>query len=245
MKIFFWLTCICGLFVNIVQADQGLTVAVAANFALPLEEIGTAFEKKSGVSLHTTVSSTGKLYVQIKNGAPYDLFFAADSLRPELLFQEGLGDMPVVYARGSSVLWTADKKFCGKKSWQQVVTTQGVKKIGIANPKTAPYGESAAKALQLAGLWNDSLSKMVFAGNVGQSAQYAAMGSVNMAFVAGSFTASAHGQKGYFWDIPEAEIVIQKACIVTRSVKKDMAAQFLSFLDSQEAKDILMRYQYQ
>ena len=245
MKIFFCLTFICILFANIVQAAESLTIAVAANFALPFADIGTAFEKKSGISVQATVSSTGKLYAQIKNGAPYDLFFAADSLRPELLFQEGLGSLPVVYARGLPVLWTADKKFCGKRSWQEAFTAQGVKKIGIANPKTAPYGESSAKALRLAGLWDESLSKMVFAGNVGQSAQYAYMGSVTMSFVAASFAVSSQGQKGCFWHIPEVETVIQKACIVTRSAKKDMAAQFLSFLDSLEAREILIRYQYQ
>lgn len=245
MKIFSCLTFICVFFAHIVQADESLTVAAAANFALPLAEIGTAFEKKSGISLQTTVSSTGKLYAQIKNGAPYDLFFAADSLRPELLFQEGRGSLPVVYARGLSVLWTADKKFCDKKSWQEAVTAPGVKKIGIANPKTAPYGGSVVKAMQRSGLWDDSLNKMVFAGNVGQSAQYAAMGSVSMSFAAGSFIASAHGQKGCFWHVPEAETVIQKVCIITRSIKKDMAAQFLSFLDSPESREILIRYQYQ
>jgi molybdate transport system substrate-binding protein len=213
-------------------------------FTIPLEEIGSEFEKESGISLRTTVSSTGKLFTQIKNGAPYDLFFAADSLRPELLFKEGLGSKPVVYARGQTVLWTADKALCEKGSWQKAVTAQGVGKIGIANPETAPYGEVAEQALQQAGLWGDVFRKLVFAGNVGQSAQYAAMGSVSMSFTAGSFTVSSHGQKGCFWSVPEADAVIQKACIIKRSEKKDTAEQFLAFLHSPEAREVLLRYKY-
>lgn len=232
------------LFGSLATAGESLTVAVAANFAIPLEEIGLEFEKESGISLQTTVSSTGKLFTQIKNGAPYDLFFAADSLRPELLFQEDLGSKPVVYARGQTVLWTTDKTLCKKGSWQEAVTAQGAGKIGIANPKTAPYGEAAEQALQLAGLWGDVFRKLVFAGNVGQSAQYASVGSVRMSFTAGSFTASSHGQKGCFWHVPEADAVIQKACIIKRSEKKDAAEQFLTFLHSPEAREVLRRYQY-
>lgn len=235
------------LLVNVaaVRAGEKLTVAVAANFALPMEEIGHEFKKETGVSLQTTISSTGTLYAQIKNGAPYDLFFAADSLRPELLFQQGLASEPFVYARGQAVLWTDKQELCTtKKSYQEALMAKGLKKIGIANPKTAPYGTVATDALRKTGLWNIVSDRLVYAGNVGQAFQYATMGTVSMSFTAGSLAASSQGKKGCYWPIPEAEQVTQKACIITKSTRIPSAEKFLNFLHSPQVQEILEKYGY-
>ena len=224
-------------------ADR-LTVAVAANFSLPMEEIAEEFQHASGISLQTTISSTGTLFAQIKNGAPYDLFFAADGRRPERLFQEGLAGEPQVYAQGQAILWTAEKDVCAAGSWQEAVSWENIKKIGIANPETAPYGTVAQKALLQAELWDDVSDKLVYAGNVGQSFQYATMGTVTMSFAATSLTLSKQGRKGCYWEMPEAEKVVQKACIISRSTKKEMAEQFLVFLQSPQVQAILKKYGY-
>ncbi len=235
-------------FVNgtIAHAGEVLTVAVAANFALPMEEIGREFKKESGVNLQTIVSSTGTLYAQIKNGAPYDLFFAADSQRPELLFHQGLAREPVVYARGRAVLWTAQNELCAtKKSYQEALMAKGIKKIGIANPKTAPYGTVATDALRETDLWNLVSDRIVYAGNVGQAFQYATMGTVTMSFTAASLAASSLGKKGCYWPIPEAEPVTQKACVITKSARRQSAENFLNFFHSARAQEILKKYVYE
>ncbi len=225
-------------------AAESLVVAVAANFALPMEEIGREFKEAKGITLQTTISSTGKLFAQIKNWAPYDLFLAADTARPELLFAEGLAGEPIVYAKGQAVLWSKNIELCTRKNWQDVLLDNKLKKIGIANPKTAPYGSVVKKALQQAGLWDKVAGKLVYAGNVGQSFQYAAMGTVAVSFTAASFTVSDQGQKGCFWPIPEADTVVQKACIISRSAKQDMAGEFLTFLQSPQVQKILNKYGY-
>ena len=225
-------------------AGESLTVALAANFALPMEEIAQEFQRESGIRLQTVISSTGRLYAQIKNGAPYDLFFAADELRPQLLFEEGLASEPVVYAGGRVVLWTAKKELCALTTWQEALSGGSVGKIGIANLETAPYGKMAAEAIREIGLWDDVSPRLVYAGNVGQSFQYAAIGSVRLAFVANSHIATVTGKNGCFWQVPQAKTIIQKACIIKRSAKQKPAEELLLFLRSARAQVILAQYGY-
>ncbi len=113
----------------IATADaSSLNVAVAANFERPMEELAYIFEKKTTISLRPTYSATGKFYAQIKNGAPFDVFLAADCRRPDLLYKEGIAEKSIIYARGQAVLWTRIKGLCGEQSWQDVITKSSLKK---------------------------------------------------------------------------------------------------------------------
>ena len=108
------------LWVPIVQAES-LKAAVAANFIEPFNEIAAVFEKETNVKVDATFSSSGNLYAQIINGAPYDLFLSADEERPAALFQKGIATKPFVYAVGRVVLWGKEKNFCGDHDWQAAV----------------------------------------------------------------------------------------------------------------------------
>ncbi len=224
--------------------DQALNVAVAANFVRPMDKIVDIFEQSTGIKLHPVYSSTGKLYAQIQNGAPFDLFLAADVRRPELLYQQGMAEKPVTYAKGQVVLWTARKDLCKASDWEQVVKRKDVKRIAIASPQTAPYGEMALMALKKTGLWHSVEPRLVYAQAVSQAFQYAEMGGVDMAFTALSYALSEKGKKGCFWPVPQAPLIIQEACVLKKTRKMQQAEQFLFFLTSEEVRPILMEYGY-
>ncbi len=226
------------------QGAGALEVAVAANFVRPMDKIAVLFERLQGVRVHPVYSSTGKLYAQIENGAPFDVFLAADARRPDLLYRQGVAEEPVTYARGQVVLWTGRQGLCSEKSWVQVVKREDVKRFAIASPGTAPYGEKALCALKEAGLWHLVEPRVVYAQAVSQAFQYAEIGGVDAAFTALSYALSEKGRKGCYWPVPQAPPVIQKACVLKRSGNIDAARAFLSFLTSKEARAVLDEFGY-
>jgi len=229
-----------------IQAGSGLTVAVAANFAPAMEEITRLFTRKTDIPVQVTVSSSGRLYAQIRNGAPFDLFFSADRKRPKLLFEEGRCEQPVVYVKGLAVLWSRNAALCKEAgNWQSAVNGLRLKKIGMANPELAPYGTSAKEALLEEKLWNLIQDHLVFGANVAQAFQYAATGATEASFIALSLAHTPAGEKGCFLPIPEAEPVAQGACLVRASGNREAAEKFLSFMASDETTTVLLRYGYQ
>ena len=226
-------------------AEEKLTIGVAANFMLPFEEISGQFEKEFKIRINATYTSTGSLYAQIKNGAPYDLFLAADESTPQRLLQEGLAAKPFVYARGKAVLWTANKQICAAPDWQKALKMPEVKKISIAKPETAPYGAAAMTALAAVGMEDLVKDRLVFAQDVVQSFQYAHTESVDMAFCALSSALSKEGAKGCYFKVDQAPLIIQKACVVIGSKNKVTAEDFARFLCSPQARAIIKQYGYQ
>lgn len=126
---------------------KSLSIACAANFTSAMKELVEVYEKETGVNVTCSFGSTGMLYGQIKNGAPYDLFFAADTKRPHLLFDEGKAFAPAIYARGHIVAWSASTELVSMPNWKEAVLSEAARRITIANPKTAPYGLQAEEAL--------------------------------------------------------------------------------------------------
>lgn len=245
----FWIACfvISVLSVsNPVSAakNRNLNLAVAANFVRPMEQIVDIFVKKTGVVLKPTYSSTGKLYAQIKNGAPFDLFLSADCRRPDLLYKEGVAERPVMYARGQAVLWTGIKGLCSESSWQAVMRRDDIKKISISDPETAPYGYAAAGALKKTGIWEKVASRLIFAQSVSQAFQYAEMKGADVGFTALSYALSNEGKKGCYWSLSEAPPVIQEACVLKGTKDRATAERFLQFLTSEEIKPVLKKYGY-
>jgi molybdate transport system substrate-binding protein len=227
-----------------VLAQDKISVAVAANFISTFKEIAADFEAKTKIKVEATFSSTGNLYSQIVNGAPYDLFLSADEERPALLSKDGLAEKPFVYARGKVILWSASKDFCKAATWQDALKNDRIKKIAIANPLTAPYGAASKVALQKAGLWDSQLSKLVNAQDIAQTFQYAATSAVDAGFCAMSATVSAEGKKGCFFVINEAPEIIQSACILKRTTNRVAVEKFVEFLNSPAAKEIKVKYGY-
>ena len=162
---------ICLLIPNAALAAD-LFLAQAANFTPVLKEIIPLFEKATGLQVDATYASTGKLYGQIVNNAPYDMLLAADEKRPDKLHADGLAEKPFVYAKGQVVLWSASKDFCGD-DWEATVQNAAVKRVSIANTETAPYGTSSMKAMQAVGVWDTVQPKLVFGQSISQAFQFA------------------------------------------------------------------------
>ncbi len=226
------------------HAADGLKAAVAANFMVPFQEIAAAFEGETKIKVEATYSSTGNLYGQIINGAPYDVFLSADEEAPRLLFEKGLGEKPFLYATGRVVLWGAGREICGAKDWKEALKRPGVRKIAIANPVSAPYGAAAETALKKSGLWTGIEGRLVTAQNVGQSFQYAVTGGTDGAFCALSAALSEPGARGCHYLIEEAPAIRQAASLINRTVNIKDASRFLQFLNSPKASDIKKRYGY-
>jgi molybdate transport system substrate-binding protein len=228
----------------LLQAEEKLHLAVAANFIQPMQKISALFEKKTNIKIEATYSSTGSLYHQIVNGAPYDVFLAADEERAAILHKDGLAEKPFVYASGEVILWSAKKEFCQAKNWTESVQNEKIKKIAIANVKTAPYGTMAMRALEKTGLWERLQGKMVFAQDIAQSFQYASTESVDMGFVALSSAFSEEGKRGCYLVVNEAPPVLQSACVIKKSRNVKAAKQFSDFLSSPEATAVKTAYGY-
>jgi len=226
------------------HAADGLKAAVAANFMIPFKEIAAAFEAETKIRVEATYSSTGSLYGQIVNGAPYDVFLSADEKTPSSLFEKGIAEKPILYATGRVVLWGSGKDFCGAKTWQEALKRTGAKKIAIANPVTAPYGAAAEEALKKTGLWDGSRDRLVTAQTVAQSFQYAMTGGTDGSFCALSSALSEQGSKGCHYIINEAPPIRQAACLLNRTARKTDASRLLMFLDSPKALAIKKRYGY-
>lgn len=220
-----------------------LMIAQAANFMPAMKEIIPAFKKSSGIDVQATYTSTGKLYAQIVNGAPFDVFLAADERRPQKLFSDGMVETPFVYAKGKVVLWSKDKSKI-EKSWQKTIMDGKFKKISIANIETAPYGTAAMLALQQAKLWDLVTPELVYAQSIAQAFQFASTGAADAGFCAYSSMFTPTGKKGGFVVVKEAPPVIQAACILKSSEHKKEARKFVEFLSGPEATAIKKKYGY-
>ena len=228
-------------------AAEKLVVGVAANFILPFNAMAQVFEEKASIAIEPIFMSTGNLYAQIRNGAPYDLFLAADQARPALLCRDGFAQMPFIYAKGRVVLWTSHKALCGAgNTWKEVVLHSDLKLIGTANPETAPYGAASVAALKRAGLWEAVKPRLVYAQSIAQAFQYAQTGSVDASFCALSSALSDRGREGCRFTVAEAPAIIQAACIIRRMGSRDTwVRKFAAFLASAEAEAIKKKYGYE
>ncbi len=141
-------------------------MAVAANFVPPFREVAMEFEKATGHTVQVASGSSGNFYTQIKNGAPFDVFFSADSERPKLLEEEGLGvkGSRFTYAIGRLVLWSPDPNLV---KGEDTLRSEKFKHLAIANPKTAPYGVAAKQAMQKLGVWETVQPRLVHRGESG------------------------------------------------------------------------------
>ncbi len=227
------------------RADT-LTVAVASNFARTADAISAAFQASTGHEVRIVRGSSGKLYAQIVNGAPIDVFLSADAERPKALEVRGLikPNSRFTYATGALVLWSRDAEFAGRDCWQALRATD--EKIAIANPRLAPYGMAAQQALEREGLWDAVEDRLVYGENIAQTLQFAATGGAGAAFVA---RAQLYGTT-----LPAAtctaqvdaalhDPIAQQAVIVSRAEGR-VAAAFAAFLASREARDIIASHGY-
>ncbi|NGM87505.1 molybdate ABC transporter substrate-binding protein [Parapusillimonas sp. SGNA-6] len=240
------LAIVCLLASGALHAAE-LSVAVAANFTAPMKEVAAAFEKQTGHTLALSFGSTGKFYAQIRNGAPFDVLFAADTATPARLEQEGLGvaDTRFTYAIGKLVLWSKQPGYVDDKG--DVLRKGQFDRIALANPKLAPYGAAAIQTLQKLGLATTLASKFVQGENIGQAWQFVATANVPLGFVALSqVTAQGRITDGSAWVVPEDlyEPIRQDALILAKGRDHPAAAALMHYVQGDEARDIIRSYGY-
>jgi len=222
---------------------EDITVAVAANFYRPMQEIASAYQKQTGTDVQLVSGSTGKIYAQIVQGAPYQMFFAADSRRPALLESQDMiqPGSRFTYARGALVLWTLRADLDLEANGLDVLRNEQVKRIAIANPKTAPYGRAAMQALKAAGMDRTIRAKLVFGENVGQAFPFVRSGNADVGLVAASSTYRADGKTVAV--APESyDPIIQQAVVLRHA--PETARRFTAFLSSGTVRKVLRKYGY-
>jgi len=236
------------LFVLLFSMSTGhagvIRIAVASNFANTIKDIVTRFEDKTGHQVKISIGSTGKHYAQIKNGAPFDIFFAADTHRPELLDKEGLivTGSRFTYAQGKLLLWSPQKNLVDNKGL--VLKSTDFRYLAVANPKLAPYGKAAQQVLLKRGLWSSLTKRLVRGENIGQTFQFVNSGNAQLGFVAASQVKNGGVvSNGSFWEVPQQEYdVINQQAVLLRDNKVSTA--FISFVRSDEILGIIRNAGY-
>ena len=223
-----------------------LRIAVASNFLLPLKELSRKFKESTGHKVVVISGSTGKLYAQIKQGAPFDILLAADSLRPELLEKEGIGvsGSRFTYAVGRLALWSADSTLPLKNDLQ-VLNHKNFRYLAIANPKTAPYGKAAEQVLRKKGFWEQIQHRLVRGENISQTFQFVMTGNADIGFIALSQLRKNQG-RGFSWIIPQEwhDPIRQQGILLKRAKTNKAARQFLNFIKSNRIQKQIQSYGY-
>jgi len=233
--------------ISTARADEAL-VAVAANFAEAIEQLAPKFEAATGHRIVATTGSTGKLYAQIKEGAPFHVLLSADAKTPTKLAEEGAGDgsSQFTYAIGKLALWSSDKNLIGSDG-TQALKAGSFQHIAIANPDLAPYGVAAQQTLEALGLWEVLQPRIVMGENIGQTHSMVATGNAELGFVALSAVKSpTKPAQGSLWVVPaELYAPIRQDAILTNAGKDNAAAKaFLDYLKSDEAHAVIESFGY-
>jgi len=223
------------------EQPSALKVAAAADLTLAFQEIGKRFEAKTGTPVVFSFGSTGQLAEQIENGAPFDVFAAANVQAIEKLTKEKLvvPQTVHVYALGRIVIATKTK---GAVQTLNDLLKDDIKKIAIANPDHAPYGVAAKQALQKAGIWEQVKPKIVYGKNIADTLAYVESGNAEAGIVALSLVKTS--RSFHFQLINEAmHEPIQQAVAVMKATKhREAAKQFVAFLNSSEGREIMKKY---
>ncbi|MCB1768589.1 MAG: molybdate ABC transporter substrate-binding protein [Candidatus Competibacteraceae bacterium] len=222
-------------------------VAVAANFTAPMQKIAAEFEKDTGHKALLSFGATGKLYAQIKNGAPFQVFLAADDKTPAKLEIEGdtVPGSRFTYAIGTLVLWSVKPDLVDDQG--DVLKKGKFQHLAITNPKTAPYGVAAVATLTKLGLFDTLQSKLVTGENVSQTYQFIFTGNAELGFIALS-QVIVDGQMtgGSAWIVPADlhEPIHQDAVILAKGQDQPAAQALVDYLKGEKAKAIIKSYGY-
>jgi len=227
------------------RAVDSVSVAVASNFTRSAVELAERFQTETGIAVRLSNGSTGKLYAQILNGAPFDVFLAADTDRPALLERSGLAvaGARFTYATGALVLWSGSANDC-----HAVLSDENSGHIALANPATAPYGKAALEFLFAAGYWDSVSERAVYGENINQTLQFVATGNAVMGLIAKSqLVAPQLPEAACTWEIPSSSYsnLEQQAVLLQRAVDNDNARRFFEFLRSEAAMGVITRHGYE
>lgn len=225
-----------------VHAGDQVTIAVASNFSRTAAELGTQFTAATGIPVRISNGSTGKLYAQIVNGAPFDVFLAADAQRPALLEASGaaIAGSRFTYAVGELVLWSRSASDC-------YAALHGDGRVALANPETAPYGSAARTFRVDIGLWDSVAPRAVYGENIAQTLQFVATGNAGVGFIARSQLNDPRLPAGTCsWDLPATTggPLEQQAVLLASAAGNEEAIRFMAFLQGDPARDLIRHHGY-
>jgi len=206
-----------------------IRVAAASDLQTAMPEIARAFESETGIQVELIFGSSGNFFTQIQNGAPFDLFFSADSEFPARLMQSGRAEArgASVYAIGRLILWMPPGATCNPQAekWNCLLKPQ-VSRIAIANPAHAPYGRAAISALQSAHIYEQIRAKFVLGENISQAAQFVQSGNAQAGILAYSQAVSPAMRDGKPWEIPsDTYPPIEQTVVLLKAAKEKSAAR--------------------
>ncbi|AUF96980.1 molybdate ABC transporter substrate-binding protein [Pseudomonas sp. 02C 26] len=228
-------------------ADE-VQVAVAANFTAPIQAIAKDFEKDTGHKLMASFGATGQFYAQINNGAPFEVFLAADDSTPAKLEQEKqtVEGSRFTYAIGTLALWSAKPGYVDAQG--EVLKKNDYKHLSIANPKTAPYGLAATQVLAKLNLTEATKGKLVEGQNITQAFQFVSTGNAELGFVALSqIYKDGKVENGSAWIVPSSlhDPIRQDAVILNKGKDNPAAKAFIDYLKGPKATAVIKSYGYQ
>jgi molybdate transport system substrate-binding protein len=226
----------------------GVSVAVAANFAAPMQKIARAFEQDTGHKALLAFGATGKFYALIRNGAPFQLLLAADDETPARLEKEGLAvsGSRFTYATGRLVLWSRTPGLVDQQG--EVLRRGGFERLAVADPRLAPYGAAAMQVLGQLGLLQQLQPRLVQGQSIAQTYQFVATGNAALGFVALS-QVMTEGQvrEGSAWIVPLSlhAPLRQDAVLLAAGRDKPAATALMAYLKGEKARGIMRAYGYE
>ena len=241
------LAAMIGLLAGLAVGAQAMAaetkIAVAANFTDAVKEIATAFQAKTGHEAVLSFGSSGALYTQITQEAPFEIMLSADTERPKKIIDDGLGvaGSRFTYAVGKLVLWSKNADLV---KGEETLKSGAFAKIAIANPVGAPYGTAAIETLEALKLDETLKPKIVQGNNIGQTFQFVDTGNAELGFIALSqVTGKSEGSR---WMVPQALYtpIRQDAVLLKKGASNEAAKAFLAFLKGAEARAIIEKYGY-
>ena len=239
-----------GLLILLLAGCQGnneqevLRIAVAANMSFSIVEIAHSFELEYDIKVEISTASSGMLSSQIINGAPFDVFISANMDYPLELYNQELASAPKVYAFGK-IIMAVPLEIGLAATWQELLLSDEVKRIAMANPASAPYGIATLKALNKDGIYESLMSKMVLGESVAQVNQYLKTGSVDVAFTSNAFEANFKADYTYYEISSHLyQPIKQGVSIIKQKSNKHKAASelFINYLRSETCKTILLNH---
>jgi len=243
-----WLPVLCLALASAAALAEEIQVAVAANFTAPMKLIAADFEKDTGHKAVLTFGATGKFYAQISNGAPFEVFLAADDETPARLEKEGaaVNGSRFTYATGKLVLWSAQTGLVDAQG--EVLKKGDFKKIAIAAPKLAPYGAAAVETMNKLGLQAALEPKLVQGESIGQAFSFVSTGNAELGFIALSQVYEGGKIKsGSAWIVPENlhSPIRQDAVLLAKAKDSKAAVQLMAYLKTDKAKAVIRTFGYE
>ena len=233
-----------ALFAALELRAEPVQAAVASNFSAAFDDLSARFAQHSGHRVVTSLGSSGKLYAQIVNGAPFEIFLSADVERAQRLEARGaaVDGSRFTYAIGRLVLWSARPDYVDAQG--KVLQDGDYAHLALANPAIAPYGKAARQVLERLGLWQSLRGKVVMGENIAQTLHFISTGNAPLGFVALAQVQNLSGAS--WWHVPQTlyDPIAQQAVLLQKGADSAAAKAFLAYLRSDEGRAVIMRHGY-